>query len=454
MLVHLHFGAEGLLPWTLYIGMWLAFAASVVWRPAVGLYLLAFALPLQTGRYKIHDFFLGSQFVDLLLLGAVLGLLFKGQPLSPRLPLNRYLLLFAVFLYFSLWEGSYFVGSPLPLWITDARFSGWKNYVEMFLLASVVACAVKEKRQVQFLIVTMCLSALVVNRNYYSLLSGRDLTVFSEDVRDAGLLGYAGVNGLAAFEAMLCSFLLGLFVSTKRLLPKIGLAFVIASGIYCLLFSFSRGGYIGFLVGMIALGLLKSRKLLVIALLLMVGWQLILPLSVQQRIAMTTGTPAAGAQFDSSSEERLTLWRDALELFERNPVTGTGFNTYKLLNRVGSFRDTHNYYVKVLVETGLVGMVLFMILLYRLLGVGRALRAGANDPFWSGLGLAFVALIACAAALNLFGDRWDYQQVDGYLWIILGCSMRGLIIMRETQDITAPELLGDLKTDELALVAY
>jgi len=455
MLVHIHFGAEGLLPWALYLAMWVGFAASVIWRPSVGLFILAFSLPMQTGRYKIHDFFLGSQFVDILLLGAILGLIFKGDGISLKLPLNSYLLILAIFLYFSLWEGSFFVNAPLPLWISDARFSNWKNYVEMFLLASVVACSLKDKRHIWFMIVTMCISALIVNRNYYALMSGRNLTSFSEDIRDSGLLGYAGVNGLAAFEAMFASFLLGIYVSTKHFLIKICLLFVLSSCIYCLLFSFSRGGYAGFLAGMMIIGLLRSRKILVIACIVIVGWQLILPASVQQRIAMTTGEVASGAKFDSSSEERLTLWKDALNLFERNPVTGTGFDTYGSLGRVGPYRDTHNYYVKVLVETGLVGLALFLILLRRIWGLGWSLHVSTDDPFWSALSLGFIALVACAAVVNLFGDRWTYQQVDGYLWILLGCCMRGLVTSRDRPPHDAVlEELRSVSDSDLAVMAY
>src|SRR5215469_17245639 len=101
----IHFGLEGYLPLLLYIGMWATFLASVVWRPSLGIYLMVLALPLQTGRYKLQDFPLGSQFIDILLLGTILGLLVKGQSIFPRSNLNRFLLLFAVFCYLSLWSG-------------------------------------------------------------------------------------------------------------------------------------------------------------------------------------------------------------------------------------------------------------------------------------------------------------------------------------------------------------
>src|SRR5215831_21031750 len=251
----IHFGLEGLLPTLLYVGMFITFLASVFWRPCLGLYLLVLTLPLQTGRYKLHDFPLGSEFIDILLLGTILGLVIKGRSFIPKGNWSRFLLFYALFCYFSLWEGSYFIRAPLPLWISDPRFSDWKNYVEMFLLALVVASAIKSKTEVRILLGLMCLSILLVNRSYYSTLSNRDLSHFSYQVRDAGPLGYAGVNGFAAFEAMMASFLLGIYAFSTQKFQKLAIIAILVLSTYCLLFSFSRGGYLGLLVGFLTVGL-------------------------------------------------------------------------------------------------------------------------------------------------------------------------------------------------------
>lgn len=435
-----HFGIEGLLPTLLYAGMFVAFLASVFWRPNLGLYLLILTLPLQTGRYRLHDFPFGAEFIDILLLGTILGLVIQGKSFVPRGHWSRFLLLYAVFCYLSLWEGSYFLRVPLPLWIGDARFSDWKNYVEMFLLALVVASTVKSKNEVRLLLVMMGLSVLVVNRSYYDTLSGRDLSHFSYQVRDAGPLGYAGVNGLASFEAMLASLLLGIVVFTRRMLPKVGILLVVATCCYCLLFSFSRGGYVGLLVGMIVVGLFKSRWLLAVAAVLVIGWQTLLPVAVQERIAMTTGDAAEGQTFEPSAQDRINLWEDAMVLFKQNPITGTGFQTYESMGRLG-YADTHNYYVKVLAETGVVGFCLFLVLLWKLFRTGMNLFFITEDPFWRGLSLGFIALLASTVVLNLFGDRWSYQQVDGYLWVILGCVMSGL----QSEESTKAETVEDVE---------
>jgi hypothetical protein len=42
-----------------------------------------------------------------------------------------------------------------------------------------------------------------------------------------------------------------------------------------------------------------------------------------------------------------------------------------------------------------------------------------------GIGLGFFGMMVCALVANFFGDRWTYMQVDGFIWVVLGCVIRG-----------------------------
>jgi len=119
------------------------------------------------------------------------------------------------------------------------------------------------------------------------------------------------------------------------------------------------------------------------------------------------------------------LWTDAMNMFQQNPAIGTGFLTYAELSRVGSYKDTHNFYLKMLVETGLIGLALFIIQLLLLMREGVYLFTEARDSLLSLIGLGYAAMIVAAAVVNLFGDRWMFIQVDSNLWILLGCVICG-----------------------------
>jgi O-antigen ligase len=138
------------------------------------------------------------------------------------------------------------------------------------------------------------------------------------------------------------------------------------------------------------------------------------------------------AALDASAQERVMLWSDAMELFRQNPVFGTGFLTYAELSRVGSYKDTHNFYLKMLVETGLVGLCLFILQLLLLLREGMRLFTRARDSLLSLIGLGYAAMIVAATIVNLFGDRWMFQ-VDSNLWILLGCVICGSSLAAESR---------------------
>jgi len=421
------FGLSGLTPLLIYIAAIIFFFLSL-WRPHLGVYFLVPLLPLQTLRYTLHPLPWGEKLVDFLLLGIILGLLInKRGRIFPQTPLNAFLILWTVFHYVSLWRGAFFLGSNLPIWISDPRFSNWKNYMILPLICMVVVAAIENKKQMKILLSLMVLGVLRNNIGFYNTVSGRDLTHFSYGLRYAGALGYAGENGLAAFEAQFALFCLGLYSFVKSKAVKLAIVGFVVSCVYCLLFAFSRGGYMGFLAGLLFLGLVRERKHLVLIAVLLISWQTLVPVAVTERIFMTY----ENGQIDNSAGERLTMWEDAVTLIPQRPIFGTGFDTYEFMGRVEEFRDTHNLYLKILVETGVLGLLLFLALIGKSWMAGWRLFRTADDEFFRGIGLGLAALFVCTLVVNFFGDRWMYLQVTGYSFVLLGLAVKAQLLTAE-----------------------
>jgi len=427
-----HFGLEQYVPLTLYIGAIAAFLLSLFWRPQAGLYFLVPLLPLQTIRYRILDFPLGNKLIDMLLLGVVLGAIFKGSFRFARTPMNKLLIFFGIFCYIQLWRGAFFLNWAMPLSISDPRFSNWKNYMVMFIIFAVVVSVIKDVKQIKVLVVLMCLSTLAVDKGFYGTMSDRDTSHFSYDVRDGGALGYAGVNGVATFEAEFMLFVLGLSALQKRKSIKLVLWGLFAFSSYCLLFSYSREAYVGILVGLLFLGLVRQRWVLIALVAFLLSWQSLVPTSVQERILMTYDKNEQ--QLDTSAQDRVALWDDAMNMFRQNPVLGVGFDTYQWQHRFGIYTDTHNYFLKVLVETGVLGLMFFLFILAKMTRLGVKLYRSAQDPFLQSIGLGFALLMACVFVVNFFGDRWLYVEVNGFLWVMLACVVRGQMIESECKE--------------------
>jgi len=196
------------------------------------------------------------------------------------------------------------------------------------------------------------------------------------------------------------------------------------------------------------IGFVGNRKLLPVLAVFLLTWQLIVPNAVKERVFMTENS---NGELEPSAGDRVTIWENAMEIIKGNPVIGTGFDTYKFMHAVGPYEDTHNYYVKVMLETGIVGMMIFLAIVSQMFRAGFALyRNPQADEFLRGVGLGVAALLVAAIVGNFFGDRWSYIEETGFTWVFVAMALRGTMLTQEQAAIAeAPE------SDALALpLAY
>jgi O-antigen ligase len=416
-----HLGIDGIAATLLYTAEIVCFLLSVFWRPSIGLYLLMAFLPLQTIRYRLHGYFLGAQFVDVLLLSVMLGLKRQKQPVISKTCLNAALIAYVVYTYLSLFKGSLFLGADMPWFFDDPRLSEWKNYVvDLSLMFFVTVSAIRTKKQMKIMLLVMCIGSLVLAKGFHNIMDDRSFSSFSYSLRDAGPMGWAGVNGLAAFAAQMAVAFTALLLFEKRLWAKVGYFAVVGACSYCLLFALSRGGYAAFLIGIIFLGIVRNRLVLIGVFVFLSMWQGLVPPAVRERVFMTE----ENGVIDHSAAARLSLWGEAMQVFQADPVFGTGFNTYAYGSHVGGYGDTHNVFVKVLVETGLVGLLLFLAIFCKLFKIGFRLYRTATDSFLKSIGLGLSGLMLTAFVANMFGDRWMYFEITGYTYAFAALAVR------------------------------
>jgi O-antigen ligase len=419
-----HLGLEPFIPPALYLSFWAVVVVAIFWRPIVGIYYLVPLIPAQTFRDTLGQFPLGANVVSIVVIATAIGVLRKGHSILPkslwRVPICAYIGLTLL----SLIQGSFYLGRSLPFALDDPRFQNWRNYATILVLAFLVHATVTTKQHMKVVVLLICVSVLLLDKNFWETVRDRDYSSYSEDLRnDAGALGYAGVNGLAAFEAQIAIALLALGAYESKWLHWVGYVALAVFSTICLMYSLSRAGYVALLAGWLFLGLVKYRKMLILLIVFGMTWTTLVPKAVVERVFMTH-EDTGNTEFDHSSETRLTLWEDAMQVFQSNPATGTGFDTYAYMERVGQYRDTHNIYIKVLVETGVVGLALFLFIIYRLFRASFTLARTARDPFHASLGLALASWLVCAVVGNFFGDRWTYLQVNGYMWVLAGLVAR------------------------------
>ncbi len=414
---------NNVMPFFIYAGAVAAFIASLTGRVKYGMYFLILFIPLQNVIMKLFTFPFGKDINDLLVLAMFIGWLVSklssGQRLFTPSSFNIILFLYLIFTYFSFWQGTLFLGLPLNCDLTVIRLQNWKNYMMLPILFLITLNNITEKKTLKRAIIFVCLSMFLMDRSVLSEV--RYAGSWTSRAKFHGTFEWLGANEVAAFYATYTLVLIGLFLHERALKWRLSLGTIISLNLYCLVFLFSRGAYFAILAGLFLIGLAKNRILLVVILVLALSWQFILPARVIERLTFTEHE----GELDESASKRLDYWQESIEYFLQSPLIGVGYN---VKSYVGSKRDTHNLYLRTLMEQGVTGVIFLIMIMILAIQKGLKLFRRSKDRILKGLGLGFAACGLAVMVGNFFGDRWTYLQLGAYYWIFLGLVERSNFI--------------------------
>jgi O-antigen ligase len=412
-------GIGHFIPMIAYCGFWVMILVSLKGRPLLGFYYMLPFLPYRLLRDHFLDYPMGANMLTILVLSIIVGAIIQGKRL-PKSNLYPLWFVFALYLYISMWIGVVFSNAPPPLWISDVNFTTWKDYMMIPLVLVASGLVIEDRKSIRTVVLITAFSLIAIDRSCILESMSRTWTTFDEDKRGGGPLAY-GSNQTAAFLAQFAMFFWGFTQFVKKKTFKISGYLLVGATLFAAMYTFSRAGYLAVLFGVLVLGLLKDRKLLILLGFFLLIWQAIVPEPVRERVQMTENE---NGQLEASAQERVDLWQNSEASIMHNPIFGTGFATFQLGNHVDNLKDTHNWYVKVLVETGVIGFILAIMLLQQLLAVSYRIFVKSSDTLYKGLGLGlFLATCSCIVA-NLFGDRWTYLEITGLLWVLAGAATR------------------------------
>lgn len=427
------------IPFVAYIGFFAAALLSLFKDPKLGLYYMIPFLPYRTMRDHFEEWPLGANVLTMLVIAVFVGALVRGKRL-PKSALPWIWLAFGIYMYFSMWLGSALTSAPAPVWLSDMNFVTWKDYMLLPLIFVSAAMVLDDRKAIRTAILLTGFALLMIDRSSLMDSLSHSWTNFDENKRSGGPLGY-GSNQTAAYLSQFALFFWGFGQYLKRKKAKLISYSLTAVTLLACMYCFSRAAYMAIVVCVIMLGILKDRKLIVVAALFLFTWQAVLPEAVTQRVNMTHNDDG---QLEASAQERVDLWTDAEQTFTHYPITGTGFASFQFGEHVDNLKDTHNWYVKVLVETGLIGFAFALALLQQMFAVSIHLFRKARDPLYAGLGLGLILCLLSSMITNMFGDRWTYIEIQGALWVLMGAALQAKRLSAQpiSKDHSTPALLS------------
>lgn len=428
---------KNIAPIVFYGGGIILFFRAVTGKVQWALLGLIFLLPLRNVVDKLQDYPLGNQFLDILIIGITAGWIVSSLGRRGKLventSINTIAIVLIVYSLISLILGAQYLGSYNYFDISDSRVQSWKNFCLLPILYFITVNNVRDKKGVWRVFVVMC--GAMVLMGYYTSSQVSWFSSLLSRGKISGTFQFLGPNEVAAFYNQYTIILLSVFFFMKKGLPKTLLLLLILLNTYCMMFMYSRAAYLAAAAGLFLLFAFKKRWLLIPLLLVALFWQVALPEKAIERFETTTDEYG---RIEDSAGKRLLIWEKGMELFKENPLVGIGYGVFSRLGY--DLADTHNIYIKILVEQGVVGMLIFLILMMTFIAEGFRLYRKGDDDLSKGLGLGLVVCIFVLLVNNIFGNRWSYLELSAYLWIFAGLVARLNIISQESNSSPQPRL--------------
>jgi len=274
------------------------------------------------------------------------------------------------------------------------------KYFQYVIIYFMVANHVHDKKQVRYFLWALLFACVVVSILGIAQIpgGGRVSAPFEGEVGEPNTFG--------GYLLLMIAIAVGLFLASDLWRDRLIYGCILIIAFIPFLYTQSRASYLAFFPMLFVFAWLSEKRKLIIMGLLFLAILLptISPKVVRERVTYTFTQKAqsdqiriANIKLDTSTSARLRSWQDALKDTAKHPVFGFGVTGYYFVDA---------QYPRVLVETGIVGLFSFILLLLAIMKYGAIVFRDTNDVLYRGVSMGFLAgfigLLTHAVGANTF----------------------------------------------------
>lgn len=308
---------------------------------------------------------------------------------------------------------------------SDKHFNAYKDQAIGIAIFFIVQMSVRDWTSLRRIALVTLLPLAYIARVVWVQHRSVSSWHYDDDLRISGTFLFLGANEMAAFAVTVVALCLALlFVIRQDRVWTPVLIIGLLSAAACITYGYSRTSYVA--VGIVLLAVFlcnpKRAKWFVPFVLALVVTTAVVPQSVRDRFSSLT---VSGEEADGSTQSRFVMWDIAFERWKSNPALGIGYHAFHHRENNPLGKDTHNYYVLMLVERGLIGAVIFLVLIWKIWAGVRSVHKIPDLPLWG----RAVTLAVIGATLGVyvgctFGDRFSHYPMIGIFWAWLALALK------------------------------
>ena len=255
-------------------------------------------------------------------------------------------------------------------------------------------------------------------------------TQMFEDIKTRVYATFDNPNVLGQYLIITIPIIFSLFWYERKLTKKTVWLGVFAVCFLCLIYTWSRGAWVGVVLGVAVFLLLKDRRWIVLCILGLLALPFVLPPSILNRLL------SIGNTGDSSTAYRVSVWIASARMARDFWMSGVGFGSDAFaavyanyaLNGAGFALHSHNFYIQLVVDMGIGGLVTYLLMIataYR-----EIASVKSRNTIIRNVTLAAAGVLAGYLFQGVAESLWYNLRMSLIFWILMGLIVSGAKIDR------------------------
>ena len=383
----------------------------VLYKVEIGVFAVAFLLPIMPTMLVLG--LMAVCFVSFFV-----KVVFTGEIKINYTAMDAFVVIFAAIVGFSLLISFNFAAS-LPVVLV---------YILFILFYFVVKNSVGTRRKLLGLVSVVVMSGFTVaaigvwqrlTGNFIMTEAWLDVDFFDESmVRIYSTLENPNVLGKYLIFVILIAF--GMIYYKREKLHKMAAMAMMAVAVLSLVFTQSRGAWLGVIFAMGVFALLRDRRLVVLGIIAIIAAPFFVPPEILGRFL------SIGDLGDTSTSFRLSIWLASLDMIRVFWPSGVGLGaeTFNEIYNLYAFSaahalHSHNLYLQIIIDLGIMGFLAFLLFIS---GFLKGLFVATGDKENSAKRTVAAVLAASMLGYLIMGftdNVWYNYRVLGFFWLIL-----------------------------------
>lgn len=251
-----------------------------------------------------------------------------------------------------------------------------------------------------------------------------------EDIKIRVYATFDNPNVLGQYFIITIPIIFSLFVFSKKFTQKVVWLSVFAVCFLCLLYTWSRGAWVGVVLGIGVFLLIRDRRWIVLLILAILAMPFVLPESIMNRLL------SIGNTGDSSTAYRVSVWIASARMALDYWMSGVGYGSDAFaavyssyaLNGAGYALHSHNFYIQFIADVGIGGLIAYILIV---LTAYREISAVKNNQMIKTVSFALAGTLTGYLFQGVAESLWYNMRMSLMFWIVMAFIISGARLDKE-----------------------